>query len=312
MNAGWRNAIRRGLPVAVSFAVLIALLADADIDEMVAAITPRVAAVMLPAMLAFGAITLWIEAASILRLVPAPPPGFGRWTAARIKCASYLPGVIHYTLGVAGLALLLRRRAGLPLAEAAGVVLTISSTDLLIVVSAAAIASAVIGSASVALQWGLVTVVVVGFFGGLALLRAPRSFGHLDRLRQLAIFDGLRRLPRRRLLDLLLLRLFFSVCFIAGCASAFAAFEVPAPPALMVGGIMIMALVAALPIAVAGLGTSQAAFVYIFADTAPPERLLAMSLVLSFAILALRAAMGLVFARELTREVFDEARAAGA
>jgi hypothetical protein len=312
MNAGWRIAIQRGLPLAVSLAVLVFLLSGADLDEILAAVTPRVAMVMIPAMLAFGAVTLWIEATSILRLVPAAPPEFGRWTAARIKCASYLPGVLHYTLGLGGLAVLLRRRAGLPLAEAAGLVLTISSADLLVVVSAAAIASGVVGTASVALQWGLVALVVGGFFGGLALLRMPGSLGPLERIRRLTLFDGLRHLPLRRLFDLLMLRLFFSVCFVAGCASAFAAFEVPAPPALMIGGIMIVALVSTLPIAVAGLGTSQAAFVYVFRGLASDERLLAMSLVLSFAILSLRAAMGLLFARELTREALEEVRAAGA
>ena len=102
----------------------------------------------------------------------------------------------------------------------------------------------------------------------------------------------------------------FSACFVAGCASAFAAFDIPAPPARLISGIMIVALVAALPIAVAGLGTSQAAFVYLFADVAPAERLLAMSLVLSFGIISLRAAMGLCFARELTREALQDARIA--
>ena len=129
-----------------------------------------------------------------------------------------------------------------------------------------------------------------------------------DRFEELSLFEGLRRIRLSTLLELLFLRLLFSVCFVAGCASAFAAFQVPAPPALIVAGIMLVALVAALPIAVAGLGTSQAAFVYVFADIAPPERLLAMSLVLSFGILALRASMGLAFARELTREALDEAR----
>jgi hypothetical protein len=308
MSARWRSAIQRGLPLVVSLGVLVWLLGSVDLTAVGAALTPRVAAVMIPAMLLFGAVTLWIEASSILRLLPNPPESFGLWNAARIKCASYLPGVIHYTLGVGGLAVLLRRRTGLALGEAAGLALTISSTDLLVVVTAAAVSSAIIGIASLAVQSGLAALVVGGFFGGLTLLRMPASLGPLERVRQLSLFEGLRRISLRRLFELLLLRIFFSVCFVAGCASAFAAFEVAAPPALMIGGIMIVALVSTLPIAVAGLGTSQAAFVYIFSDLAPPERLLAMSLVLSFGILSLRASMGLVFARELTREALEEAR----
>ena len=66
----------------------------------------------------------------------------------------------------------------------------------------------------------------------------------------------------------------------------------------------------ALKVAVAGLGTSQAALVYLFQDLAPAERLLAMSLVLSFGIIALRTAMGVCFARDLTREALHDARTA--
>ncbi len=308
MSARWRSAMQRGLPLAVSLGVLAWLFRSVDLAAVVGAITPRVAFVMVPAMALFGASTLWIEANSILRLLPDAPHHFTRWEAARIKCASYLPGVVHYTLGVGGLAVLLRRRTGISLAEAAGVVLTISSADLLVVVTAATVSAAIIGMASVAAQSGLVILVVGGFFGGIALLRTSASLGPLESVRNLALFTGLRSLPIERLFHLLLLRAVFSVCFIAGCASAFAAFQVEAPPALMIGGIMVVALVSTLPIAVAGLGTSQAAFVYVFADLAPPERLLAMSLVLSFGILSLRAAMGLAFARELTREAMDEAR----
>jgi hypothetical protein len=65
-------------------------------------------------------------------------------------------------------------------------------------------------------------------------------------------------------------------------------------------------VVAGVPIAVAGLGTSQAAFLFIFAEHAPQEMLLAQSLVLSAGMLALRGLMGLVFAREFTREALRE------
>jgi hypothetical protein len=46
------------------------------------------------------------------------------------------------------------------------------------------------------------------------------------------------------------------------------------------------------------------AAVYVFAGVAPPETLIAVSLVLSAGLLALRAAMGAVFAREFMREAF--------
>jgi hypothetical protein len=310
MTPSWRTGLQRGLPLAVSLAVLAWLLQGVDLGSVAAAVNGRVVTVMVPALIAFGAVTLWIEAVSIRRLVARPPPNFDLWTAARIKCASYLPGLIHYTLGLGGLAVLLRRRTGLSLGESVGLVLLISSTDLLVVLTAASASAALVGAETPGLRTGLVAVVIAALLIGLAVLRAPGSLGALDRVRTLAIFEGLRRVPMPRLAELLTLRVFFAACFVAGCASAFAAFEIPAPPARLVSGIMFIALVAALPIAVSGLGTSQAAFVYLFSDIAPAERLLAMSLVLSFGIIALRAAMGLCFARELTREALHDARIA--
>ncbi len=312
MRAATRRTVQRGLPIAVSGAVLVWLLAEVDLSGVRSAFDARVAAIMVPSLVLFAFVTLAIEACSIYRLIPRPPDDFDLWTAARIKCASYLPGVVHYTLGIGGLAVLLRRRAGISLIDAAGIVLLIASTDLLIVLTAAGVSTAVIGRFPAGVRTGLIVFLVVSFVGGLALLRAPASLGPLERLRSLSLFDGLRRLPTARLVELLSLRTLFSACFIAGCASAFVAFDVPAPPARLIGGLMLVALVAALPIAVAGLGTSQAAFVYLFSDLAPAERLFAMSLVLSVGILALRAAMGLVFARELTREALDQARIDGA
>jgi hypothetical protein len=312
MSSKWRIGLPKLLPLAVSAAALVWLFRDIDPHALASAVTAHVAAVMTPALVAFCAVTLWIEAISIRRMLAHPPPGFGLWTAARIKCASYLPGLLHYTLGVGGLAVLLRRRTGLSLGESLGLVLLISTTDLIIALAAASSAAAWLGMERPGLGTGLVAVVVVAFFGGLALVRSPAPLGALERVRALPIFEGLRRMPSGRLAELFTLRVLFSACFVAGCASAFAAFDVPAPPARLIAGIMIVALVAALPIAVAGLGTSQAAFVYLFHDVAPAERLLAMSLVLSFGIITLRTAMGVCFARELTREALHDARIAGA
>ena len=308
MSVRRRTFFSQLLPIAVSAGVLIWLLRGVDLVAVAASVDARVAIIMVPALVAFCAVTLWIEAMSIHRLVAEPPPDFGLWAAARIKCASYLPGLIHYTLGLGGLAVLLRRRTGLPLGEALGLVLLISSADLLVALAAAGASAAVLGVGHRGVRTGLVALVIAASFAGVALVRSPRSLGALERVRALSIFEGLRRVPLGRLAEIFTLRALFSACFVAGCASAFVAFDIAPPPARLIGGLMIVALVAALPIAVAGLGTSQAAFVYLFADDAPAERLLAMSLVLSFGIITLRAAMGVCFARELTREALQEAR----
>jgi hypothetical protein len=300
--------VRRVLPALVSAAALAALLAAIEPAKLVDALSWRIAVVMGPTLLAYGAVTLALEALSILRLVHPPPAGFGGWTAARIKCASYLLAIVNYALGVAALTVLLRRRASTSLAESASVVLLISSTDLMIVLGMAAVGSAFVETGAPGVRASVLALLGLGFFGGLALVRAPGPLGPLERIRSLAVFDALRRLPLLRFVELLALRTVFASCFLGVCWSAFYAFDIAPPLGLFVAGILIVALVSAMPIAVAGLGTSQVAVLVLFRGVAEPETLLAMSLVLTTGLVALRALMGFVFAREFTREALAETR----
>jgi hypothetical protein len=302
--------LRRLLPFLVSAGALTWLLTTLELRALVDAVSWNAARVLLPAMIVYGAVTLWIESASILRLVASTAGTIDAWTAARSKCASYLLGIVNYALGAAALTILLRRRAGIGLREAASVVLLISYLDALLLFVLAGLSAASMESTAPAMRRGLVvaTIVGLGLVGGLALLRAPVSMGPLERIRSLAIFQALRMTPTRRLGEVALLRLCFAAMFIAVAGSGFFAFGVSVRPTQLVVGIVVVAAVAAMPIAVAGLGTSQLAFVYVFRDLADPEVLLALSLVLSGALISLRATMGLVFAREFTREALEETR----
>jgi hypothetical protein len=86
------------------------------------------------------------------------------------------------------------------------------------------------------------------------------------------------------------------------------AFDVFVPWLELTVKVSIMLLVAAIPMAVAGLGTGQKVFVELFRDHATPEVLLAASLTLSFGLIVSRAIMGLGFAREYTREAYAAAQ----
>ncbi len=305
---GARKALQRLAPVVISALTLGWVAGHFDMRKVAEALSWEVAFVMLPALLAYGAFTLLLEALSILRAVDAPPARLGAWTAARIKCASYLLAIVHYALGGAALTVLLRRRAGIGLGEAAGVVLLISMTDLLVVLGLGAGAAATVRAGTLTVKAGVVALVGVGFFGGLVLLRVPASLGPLERIRSLSVFDALRKRPTRQLVELLAIRIVFAFCFIGIAGATFFAFDVPVPLGRLVLGMMILAIVGAIPWAVAGLGVGQLAAVIVYKGVAPDETLIALSLVLSAGMIALRAGMGLLFAREFTREALEETR----
>ena len=305
-----RRLLQRTLPVVVSLGLLGWLLASFDIRAILSAVDARVAAVLLPCVLVWGTVTLGLEAVSIYRLFPARPASFTLGTAARIKCASYMLGIIHLALGGAGLTVLLRKSTGVTLGKAAGLVVLIMLTDLVVTLSFGVLGAAFSAQAAAALPVGLLAAIAGAIVLGVVLLRAPGRLGRLEAIRSLSVFVALRETPLPRLLELLALRCLFVACFLAIGGAAFIAFDIPAPIPRVIVGMAVLAVVGALPIAVSGLGTGQLAAVYLFRDLAPPETIIAMSLVLSFCLTGLRLSMGLTFAREFAREAMAEAQEA--
>jgi len=304
-----RNMLfRRILPALVSAVALGWLLSSIEISALWAALSWKVVVVLLPGLLVYGAVTLVLEAASLLLLMQSRPADFGLWTAARIKSASYLLGIVNYALGAGALTILLRRRAGVGLGESASVVLLITSVDMLILMIMAAAGTTLMETGTPAVRAGVFALLVVGFVVGMIVLRMPANLGPIERLRSLTVFEALRTTPIGRLGKLAAMRVCFTSSFIALGGVAFAAFGIEVPTSDLVVGMVFVGVVSALPIAVAGLGTGQIAVVEAFGHVASRETLLALSLVLTACMLGLRAGMGLSMAREFTREALEETR----
>jgi hypothetical protein len=297
------------VPATISLLMLAFLATQIDFASALKHLDARVARILLPALAAYAALSWWIEALSLERAA-RHEPRIPTWTYAKIKAASYPLAIIHYAIGAGGLAYLLRRRADLGLSQAAGAVLIISLIDLGLVVLLTALGAAFIASETVAVRGGLVAAAVILMTLGFGFLRAPFSLGPLDRIRALAIFQPARDATASLLLTLGLLRLGFVGVFVGIGGAALAAFGVSVPFPDLVVNICGVALVAALPIAVAGLGTGQVAFVYLFSNWADSETLLACSLTLSASIIAVRAALGAIFAWEFAREAYGAVREA--
>lgn len=300
--------LRRVLPFVVSAAILAFLLSRVDARGVVDELSRRAVLVLGVAILVYGALSLGLEAISLARVTAAARARLHLATCARLKAASYPLSLLHYGLGAAALTLLVHRRARIAVSNAAGMVLLLSSLDLAVLLVLAITGVGLLGTQAPALRAGVVGGAVVAIAAGFALLRAPAALGPLERLRSLAVFAALRQASARLLVELACLRLLFVLVFVALAAAALAAFQIRVPVGDLVVGVAVVALVSALPIALSGLGTGQVAFVYLFRPWAEPERLLACSLVLSAGLIAMRAALGLVFAREFTREAFDATR----
>ncbi|HEB91571.1 MAG TPA: hypothetical protein ENI85_18495 [Deltaproteobacteria bacterium] len=311
MTGPGMRALKWLLPIAVSVGAFWFLLGRIDLVEVIRDVDARAAAILIPSVLVFGAVSLWLEAVSIDHLAATDSRRLGRWTCARIKAATYPLGLLNYALGAGGLTYLLRRRGGLAVSEAAGIVMLIALFDLGLLLVLSALGVTLLSTRAVALQAGVVTAGVAGIAAGFVFLRTSVSLGPLERIRGLELFRAARETPVDRLVILGLLRLAFVISFILVCGAALMAFGVRVPPGDLAVGVTAVSLVASLPIAVAGLGTGQVAFVYMFRDWAAPEILLASNLALTAMLILMRSGMGLLFAREFTREALEAAREIG-
>jgi hypothetical protein len=304
---------KRLVPAVVSVGALswLFLFGGIAFDDVFATMTWKIAFVLAPALAVYGALSLLLEAQSILLLLEHTPREFNAWTAARIKSASYLLTIVNYTLGAGALTVLLQRRAGLRLGQSASVVLLISSVDLVVVMVFCAIGAttmAIVSPAQRELIVGMTIIASLGLLGGIILLRIPGSLGPLERIRSLTVFDALRTTPVNRLVRLVVIRLIFSIVFLLVGGAAFLAFDIVPPVGQLVAGMMVVALVSVLPIAIAGLGTSQWAVLSVFGNLADDSTLVAMSLTFSAGMILLRSGMGIVFAREFAREALEQTR----
>jgi hypothetical protein len=300
-----KRALRALLPFAVTAAILYAISRRVDMAGAFERIDGDTLLLLIPALAIYGALSLCIDALSLM----CARAGGSFVPMARLKAASYPLGLLHYALGVGALVVLLRRRAGLGLADATGVVMLISGFDLLALLGVAALAVTWAATDATSLRLGVVAGLLIAGALGLFVLRSTASSAgvpgwireRLEALRSLRLFRAIRALPTPQLAQLLALRLLFVVTFLALGGAALAAFGIHPPLGTLIVGFAQIALVAAIPIAVAGLGTSQAAFLFVFRAWAPAEELLAASLALSAGIIAVRVALGVACVGEFSR-----------
>lgn len=83
-------------------------------------------------------------------------------------------------------------------------------------------------------------------------------------------------------------------------------FEVDIPFMHFLTYLPLIYLISAIPITVFHLGTTQAAYLLFFKDFAPPEVLLAFSLLINFMMIATRALAGSICLRRVSKELFEK------
>lgn len=225
-----------------------------------------------------------------------------------VRAVTYLVSIINTQLAQAALALYINRRFRTPLGE-------ISSTVILLILLEATnlICFATLGS--LAFPGGPPAVffalpLVLALVWALAIRIARGGMGALGRrLGANVVLSTFRRVEFRQCLLVVGLRgsLFFLSLLVHSQALTFFGMDIPLWPLLTF--LPIVYLVAALPITVAHLGTSQAAWIFFFSGYAPAADLLAYSLAAHLTFMLANGSFGLIFLPRAYSDLFGENRA---
>lgn len=219
-----------------------------------------------------------------------------------VRAVSYVVGFFNTNAGRGALAAYLARRLGAPFLQLGSTVMFLVMSEYLHLLAWGTVGLLQIRSeVSAELLWvppivALLWVLFVTYIRGVrapAPERAPRSpMRWLLAPREWALLRTFRLAPARRYAQMVLLRapmFFVSLCLHYVAARAFG---LAIPFWLLVAFLPVIFMVAALPITVAHLGTTQAAWLFFFSAYAPAPKLLAFSLAAHLTFTATRALLG--------------------
>lgn len=294
------SALRRILPFLTTAAIFAVLLRRVPLGRLLAALAEadhaRFLAFMVPNALFYFCWDTLVLAAAI------------RWfhgpvryrDLLPVRAASYVVAVFNTHVARGAVAAYLSRCLRTPLLELGSTVIFLLLTEYLHLAAWAALGLLLVHDRLPAreLLWAppAVALVCLAVLLYTRIEVTPRRLLHwLIAPRRWSLLRSLRLASPDRYVKMVLLRapmLLASVCFHYLAAPAFG---IQIPFGAMLAFLPVVFMVAALPVTVAHLGTTQAAWIVFFGAYAPEGRLLAFSLAAHLTFMSARALLGLVF-----------------
>ena len=221
-----------------------------------------------------------------------------------VRAATYIVSIVNTQLAQGALALYIHRRFMTPLAEIAGtvaVLILLEVTQLVLFATVGMLvfpnevpAGLLYGPLALAAVWAVL----------LLALRGPWS----DRFAANPFLRTFRSATPAQLLVVLALKASTFVLALLVHSLALPLFGVHIPTPRLLAFLPIVFMVAALPLTVAHLGTSQAAWIYFFNDYAPEADLLAYSLAAHLTFMLANGMLGLIFLPQTYADLFVHGR----
>jgi len=298
-----RTAWARGVPVALTVAIFLLIFWRIPFGAFWQALSRAQLVPFLALMGSFSLCFFLLDTFGLSKLIHWFHGPLPYRELLPVRAVTYLVSIINTQLAQGALALYIHRRFHTPLAQITSTValmILLETTNLILFATLGCIAFP--GGAPLsllALPFVLVTVWL------LLMSLARGKLGALgQRLSSSELLSTFRRARLRHCAIILGLKgaVFFLALLVHSQALAFFGIEIPL--GRLVAFLPIVFLMGALPITVAHLGTSQAAWVFFFSNYAPAADLLAYSLVSHLTFMLANGTFGVVFLPKAYRDLF--------
>jgi len=263
--------IRRGWPIVATVAVFAVIFSRIPFARFVDALAGARLVPFLAVMASFSLFYFLMDTLILLLMV--------RWFHGPLayrdllpaRASTYLVSIVNTQLAQGALALYLHRRFATPLGEITGTVAVLILLEITQLITFATIGMLAIPGS---VPHGLFAAPAMLAAVWIALVLLVRS----GRVRESPLAQTFRRARPGQLVLVLALKGTILVAAVLVHRVALTFFDIHVPMLSLLTFLPIVFMVAALPITVAHLGTSQAAWIYFFGDRAPEASLLAYSL----------------------------------
>ena len=216
-----------------------------------------------------------------------------------VRATTYILSLVNTQLGQGGIALYLHRRHAIPFWEVTGTVIFMSFVEVYQLAFYSFIGAMAGGELGRVAPLPVYAVMAAYLVVHLWYFSRPRS----GRLGEAPLLVAFRRARPGHYLRLLLYKTPNLLAAVTVHWLAMPLFGMHVPFLTLLTFLPLVFFFAALPIAAAHLGPSQAAWVYFFHGVAPDEKLLGYSLAAHLTFVVMNALIGLIFLRRASREL---------
>ncbi|HLK09818.1 MAG TPA: lysylphosphatidylglycerol synthase domain-containing protein [Candidatus Binatia bacterium] len=295
------RALRRIAPWALTAAIFALLLAHVPVGGVIAALRGARWGWYLLLVLPYATAYFLIDTLAVTTVVRRFHTPVRYRDVLPVRAVTYLLALVNSNVGNGGLALWLHRREGIPFLAMAGSVLFLAFVEVYQLVLYSSLGVLAAGTSVPGLRDAYLALYALlagwlAYFNGLRALGVARPAPGL-----------LETFGRARLIDYLVILGIKSASLLMAIVVQHVGlhlFGMDVPLLVLLANLPLVFLVSAVPLTVAKLGTSQAAWILLLGAYAPAAGLLAYSLAAHALFLATNALIGLVFLPRAGREVW--------